>query len=84
MSTVITKTEVKTSDTFFGAFLLATDEALTGIEREGRRVVFVFRCEDGHDRQLAFLAGAEVNARSYADAYLRLKQMVNDTLGGGL
>lgn len=83
MSTVISATEVRTSDTWLAAYMLATDEALTGIERDGRRVVFVFKTEDGHDLQLAFLGGAEVNARAYADSYLRLKQIVHDTLGGG-
>lgn len=81
MNTSITPTEVKTSDTWFAAFLLASDETLKAIEKHGRRVVFVFSSEDGEELQLAFLGGAQVSARAFADAHVRLKQLIHDTIG---
>lgn len=85
MNTSITADEIRTSDTWFAAFLLATEEPLKGIEKDGRRVIFVFASEEGDDLQVAFLGGAQVSARAYADAHLRLKQIIHDAqrAGGG-
>lgn len=83
MNTSITPTEIRTSDTFFASYLLATDVALRDVVREGRRVIFVFAVEDGQAIQVAYVGGAEVSARAHADAYVRLRQLIHDMVPGG-
>ncbi len=69
---VITPTSLRTHDTFFAAYLLVRGVTLLDLERDGRRVTFVFGTDAGERLQIDWLGGHVVSARGYADAYQRL------------
>lgn len=76
-STEILDGEVRTGDTWFAAYLMASGEQFRTVIREGRSCTFVFSTKRGSALQVAWVANSSVPARGFADAYQALLDLIH-------
>ena len=69
----------RTSDLYYAAFLRVAGVVLNGVERENRRVYFVFEWSDViHELKKGYFnETAKVPARSYADEIRAMKTLTH-------